>query len=68
MAEYEVTIPIAGHAHITVNAESEQEAIGLALKMVTLDDINIWEPLKQFNARNVCCCPRPWEAEAEKTE
>lgn len=62
--EYEVTIPIAGHAFLTVVADSEEEAIEKAMGEVTIDQIESWEPVEQFNQGNVCYCPHPWEAEA----
>lgn len=61
---YTVTIPIAGHAYIEVDAESEEAAIEAALGKVTIDHIETWEPLEQFNQGNICYCPHPWEAEA----
>ena len=65
MAEYNVTIPIAGHIYKTVEADSEAEAIDKAMESVSIDDLGDWEPLIQFNRGNVCYCPSPWEAEAE---
>jgi len=64
MKTYEVTIPIAGHAYRTVNAESEEEAIEKALDEASLTDVESWETLRQFNQGNICYCPKPWEAEA----
>ena len=61
---YEVTIPIAGHAYLTVEANSEEEAIDIAFGEVSLKDVEEWEALQQFNRGNVCYCPTPWEAEA----
>jgi hypothetical protein len=66
MAEYNVTIPIAGHAFKTVEADSQEEAIEKAMEELTVDDIGEWEPLMRFNQGNVCYCPSPWEAEAEE--
>ena len=66
MKTYSVTLPIAGHAHLDVEAESEDEAIQKALEQVTLGDVDNWEAVEQFNRGNVCYCPRPWEAEAEE--
>ena len=65
MKTWEVTVPIAGHAYITVEAESEEEAIEKAIDEVTLDEIDHWEALERFNQGNICFCPQPWEAEAE---
>lgn len=64
MKTYTVTVPIAGHAIITVEAESEEDAIHEALNTVTVDDLESWEAVEQFNQGNVCYCPQPWEAEA----
>lgn len=61
---YEVTIPIAGHAFASVEAESADEAIELALGDVSISDIDSWEPLRAFNQGNVCYCPSPWHAVA----
>lgn len=58
--EYEITIPVAGHAYITVIAESESEALEIAMDEVSEKDIDSWEFLEQFNQGNVCYCPRPW--------
>lgn len=66
MAEYECTIPIAGHAFVTVDADREEEAIQKALESVTMDDIQEWEPMEQFGSVNVLYCPQPWGAEATK--
>ena len=35
MSEWEVTIPIAGHAYLTVEADSEDEAIEMAIEQCT---------------------------------
>lgn len=66
MAEYECTIPIAGHAFVTVDADSEDDAIQKAILNVTIDDIQEWEPMGQFSRGNVLYCPQPWDAEATK--
>ena len=66
MKTFEVVIPIAGHAYITVDAESEDDAISKAMSEVTIDHIEEWEPVRQFQRGNVSCCPSPWEAEAEE--
>lgn len=65
---YNVTIPIAGHAHMTVIADSEEAAIEKAMEDVRLENVEEWEPLEQFNQGNVCYCPQPWEAVAELDE
>lgn len=63
MKQYEVTLPIAGHAYLTVEAESPEKAIEMALEEVK--EVDSWEALKQFHQGNICHCPRPWKAEAE---
>lgn len=64
---YSVTIPFAGHIGVQVEANSEEEAINIALEQhLSLDDVIEWEALREFNRGNVCCCPSPWEAEADE--
>lgn len=65
MRVYAVTIPIAGHAFMEVEANNEEEAIEIAMDSVSIGDVENWEPLEQFNQGNVCYCPAPWEVEAE---
>jgi hypothetical protein len=65
MKTYYVTLPIAGHAFITVEAESEDAAIDAALNEVTIEHLESWEAIPHFNQGNVCYCPRPWDATAE---
>lgn len=65
MKTWSVTLPIAGHAFLEVQAETEAAAIEAAMEAVTLSDIEEWEALHQFNKGNVCYCPQPWEPEAE---
>ena len=65
MKSWDVTIPIAGHAYLTIEADSEEEAIEKALDTVRLSDIGNWEGLRQF-PQDICHCPSPWEAEAEQ--
>jgi hypothetical protein len=66
MPTYSCVIPIAGHAIVEVEAASEEEAISKAFEEVTMDHIEEWEALKQFNSGNVCHCPSPWEVEVDK--
>ena len=68
MKEYNVVLPIAGHAYVTVEAESSEDAIEKAMEIVTIDNVEEWEALEQFNQGNVCYCPSPWEAEAEPAD
>ncbi len=66
MKTYTVTVPIAGHLLMEVKAENAVDAIEVALNSehLTLDKIENWEALRQFNTGNVCYCPHPWKAEA----
>lgn len=66
MKTWLVKVPIAGHANTVVDAETEEEAIALAIDTVHLTDVDEWEALRQFNQGNICYCPHPWEAEAEE--
>lgn len=63
---YSVTIPIAGHAFLTVEADSEEQAIEKAFEVVSLNDVEEWEALRKFNSGNVCHCPGPWEVDAQE--
>lgn len=63
---FSVTLPIAGHAFLYVEAEDEKAAINKAMETVTRDDIEEWEALESFTRGNVCYCPSPWEAKAEE--
>lgn len=65
---YDVVLPIAGHVQVTVEAESEEQAIEVAMENATINDIQSWEALKQFHAGNVCYCPYPWEASVELSD
>jgi hypothetical protein len=60
---YNVCIPIAGHAYIEVTAESEADAKEKAFEAVTIDHVEEWEALEQFNQGNICHCPSPWKVE-----
>lgn len=66
MKTYSVVIPIAGHAFLDVEAESEEDAIDKAIDEVTIDNIEQWEGLRRFNEGNFCYCPTPWEASAKE--
>ncbi len=61
-----VTIPMAGHLYVEVEAASEDEAIEKAFDEATLSDLESWEAIRQFQQGNVSYCPRPWEAEAQE--
>ncbi len=65
MKTYNVIIPIAGHAYIQVEADNEEQAKEIAMEKATLDDLEDWECLDEFNRGNVCYCPTPWEIEVE---
>ncbi len=66
MPRYEVTLPIAGHITVTVEADDENSAIAAAFESDELLTENIvgWEALERFNSGKVCHCPSPWNAEA----
>lgn len=68
MKEYYVVLPIAGHAYLTVEAESPEDAIDEAMEIVTIDNVEEWTALEQFNQGNVCYCPQPWTAEADPVD
>jgi hypothetical protein len=61
-----VTVPMAGHLYVEVEAATEEEAIEKAFDEATLDDLESWEAVRQFNKGNVCYCPHPWETEAQE--
>lgn len=67
MKTYTVTLPIAGHAVVEVEAENEEAAIDAALNSdkLTINAIETWDALKRFHEGNICYCPSPWEAYAE---
>jgi hypothetical protein len=68
MGKYEVTLPVAGHVRAIVEAEDEESAIEAAME-VAFDHRDVdWEVLEAFNQGNVCFCPQPWEAEAERLD
>ncbi len=66
MPTYYVTIPIAGHAYIYVEADNEDAALEKGMEDITIDNIETWEPMETFLEGNVLYCPRPWEAEIEE--
>lgn len=57
MKTYEVTLPIAGIAYITVQAESEEDAIAKAMEEVSRDDIEEWEAFERIVSGNVLHAP-----------
>ncbi len=68
MKTYDVVLPVAGSAYVSVEAESEEAAIEKAMEKVSLSDIEEWEALRQFSRGKVCYCPRPWEASAKEVD
>lgn len=68
MPFYTVTLPIAGHAILSVEAESGKAAIEAAFDQVETKHIEDWEALDEFTRGNVCYCPTPWKATAELEE
>lgn len=68
MARYSVTVPIAGHIAVEVDADSEAAAIDMVMNGdVPIGDKDIigYETLETFTRGNVCYCPTPWEVTAE---
>lgn len=64
--KYLVTIPLAGHAHFTIEAESETEAREKALK-VPIENAELeYDLLEEVNEGNVCNFPVPWEVTVEE--
>lgn len=59
-----VTMPIAGHCYVEVEAETEEEAIEKAFDSVTNENLESWEALERFQQGNVSHCPHPWVVEA----
>lgn len=60
MRYYTVTIPIAGHVVVSVEAENEEDAKDLAYGLYDEKDAT-WETIEQFHQGNVCYCPHPWQ-------
>lgn len=65
MKEYTVTIPLAGHATVIVQAENEKEAKEKAFQSDISNNDITWELLNQFSKGNVCYCPSPWSVDVE---
>lgn len=66
MKTWTVTIPVGGHAVLSVEAETEQEAIDKAVDSVQLSDLESWDILNPVSRGNVLSFPSPWEIEAEE--
>lgn len=64
MKTYTVTMPITGKAIVEIEADSEEDAIRMALETVELQHIEEWEALETISEGNVLYAMRPWEAEA----
>ena len=65
MKTYLVTIPLAGHFSVEVEAESKEQAIEKAQEADPKDGELQYEYLTRFNQGNVCYCPQPWELEVK---
>lgn len=66
MKEYCVTLPIAGHMHCYVEADSPEEAKQKAF-LGEIDDEEVeYEMLERFHEGNVSHCPSPWEVEVRE--
>jgi hypothetical protein len=69
MKQYEVTIPIAGHVTVTIEAASVDDAIRKGFDSVANDSAQVsWDTLRRFHQGAVCYCPKPWCAEAYEVE
>lgn len=64
MRTWGVTVPVAGHAYIVVDALDEESAIDTAMENIQLQHLDSWEAVHRFQQGNVSYCPHPWEAEA----
>lgn len=68
MKTYEVTLPITGIAYVTVEAESEDEAIEMAMGQVEQSDIESWEAIRHVTRGNACYAMQPWSAGAVEAD
>ena len=68
MSVYTVTLPIAGHAVVEVEANTKAEAIEEAMEIVSIDNIDDWEAMPRFSGGNVLYCPTPHEVIVEVEE
>lgn len=66
MTKFLVTVPIAGHAVVEVEADTKSEAVSEAMEIV--DDIHItdWEPLEQFQNGSILYAPTPHKVSIEE--
>lgn len=53
MKTYNITLPITGIIYKTVEAESEEKAIALAIDESTIDDIEEWEVHRKIVGGNI---------------
>jgi hypothetical protein len=67
MKSFCVTIPIAGHIYVNVEAENKEQALSKAYDAIDAgkEDNVEWEMLDRFIKGNVCYCPNPWQIEIE---
>ena len=68
MKKYIVTIPIAGHTWVEVEAKNEDDAIVTATGSDDLDKNAEWEILSRFVKGNTCYCPSPGRIEVKEIE
>lgn len=66
MPKFNVTIPIAGHAVVEVEADTKSEAISEAMELVDDQHISDWEPLEKFTSGSICYCPTPHQPIVEE--
>jgi len=64
MKTYYVTIPIAGHAYVEIEAESLEDACNKALELDEWTDIEL-DTVSDFKKDGL---PQPWKIEAEEME
>lgn len=67
MSKFTVTLPIAGHAVVEVEADTKSEAISEAMEIVEDQHITDWEPLEQFVSGAINYCPTPHRPVVEET-
>ena len=67
MPKFLVVIPIAGHVTYEIEADSEDDAIDIAMEKDPNDGGDVaYDMLLKFNTGSVCHCPSPWEATADE--
>lgn len=62
--KYGVTIPIAGHSYVEIEADNKEQAKEKAMECSEHGDVS-WECLDCFCEGNVLNCPSPNEIEIE---